>query len=51
MDDHIKTLAETILWLAEEQMKTEGFQNINSSIMALCMSLDLELIKFMKKNK
>ena len=42
MDEEIKTIAETIVYVAEERMKTKKYQNINSAIH--CVNLEVSLI-------
>ena len=46
-----KTIAETIIWLAQERMKVEPFQNINSAIHAVMMDVSLLLMAHMGKRK
>lgn len=46
-----KTIAETIIWLAEEKMKVEPYQNINSAIHGVMMDVKQFLMDFMEKNK
>lgn len=47
----IKTLADTIIWVAQERMKTEKFQNINSAVHAIEIEITQHLMEFMNKNK
>ena len=47
----IKTLADTIIWLAEERTKEEKFQNINSAIIAVMVEVDQLLMIKMAKEK
>ena len=49
--EEIKTIAQTIVWLAKERMKTEEYQNINSVIHAVSLELHLELMQYMKNEK
>lgn len=43
----IQTIADTIIWLAKERMKTESFQNLASAIYAVSVEVDLLLIDAM----
>ena len=47
----IKTIADTIIWLAGERMKEERYQGINAAIVGVCGDVDLMLCRFMAKNK
>jgi len=51
MKEEIKTLADTIIWLAEKRREEERFTNINSAINTICVELNLELCDFMKDKK
>ena len=44
-DHYIKTIAETITWLARERMKVEKSQNLNSAIHAVNLEIQLELMR------
>ena len=44
-------IAETIIWLAEEKMKIEPYQNINSAIHGVMMDVKQFVMAFMEKNK
>lgn len=46
-----KTIADTIIWLAEERMKTQPFQNINAAIHAVKLEVTQHLMKVMKYQK
>jgi len=45
----IKTLAETIIWVAEEKLKKEGGQGINSAIHAVVLEISQLLMIHMKE--
>ncbi len=45
----IKTIADTVVWLADERMKTCAYQNRNSAIHATMLDVSLELCKVMAK--
>ena len=49
--EEVETIAQTIIWLAEERMKTEPFQNINSAIHAVTLDVSEFLMDFMKDTK
>jgi len=49
--EEITTVAETIIWIARERMKTERFQNINSAIHATGLEISNKLMDFMKDEK
>ena len=52
MDKEIRTIAETIVWIAEERMRTNEYQNLNSAIHAVSLAVSLELIRgWMASNK
>jgi hypothetical protein len=46
-----KTIAETIIWLAEEKMKIEPYQNINSAVHGVMMDVKQFVMAFMEENK
>ena len=46
-----RTIAETIIWLAKEKMKTEPYQNINSAIHGVMMDVSQFVMAFMKEQK
>ena len=48
---NIQTLAETIIWLAEERFKREGGQDINSAIHAVCLEADQLLMVYIAEDK
>ena len=47
----IKTLADTIIWLAEERVKDGKVQNLNSAIIAIGLEADQILMERMAKEK
>jgi hypothetical protein len=44
----IQTLADTIVWMAEQR---QGYQNLNSAIHSVLMDLAQPLMEIMAKNK
>jgi len=44
----IKTLADTVIWLAKQRLENEPFQNINAAIVSVTNDMDLALANFMK---
>jgi hypothetical protein len=46
-----KTLADTIVWMAEERMKVEPYQNINSAIHGVMMEMKQDLMAYMATQK
>jgi hypothetical protein len=50
-ENYEKTISETITWLAEEKMKVEPYQNINSAVHGVMMDVKQFLMAFMEKNK
>jgi len=46
-----KTLADTIIWLAEERVKDGKVQNLNSAIIAIGLEADQILMERMAKEK
>jgi hypothetical protein len=50
MEDEIKTITETIVWIAEERNKSGNYQNINSAIHSVKMDISLRLQDEMAKN-
>lgn len=46
--NEVKTIAETIVWIAEERMKTHSYQNRASAIHAVSIEVSNELIEYMK---
>jgi len=50
-EQYEKTIAETIIWLAEDKMKVEPYQNINSAVHGVMMDLKQFIMAFMEKNK
>ena len=51
MIEHSITIADTIIWIAQERMKKEPFQNINAAICAVKLEVSQELMKFMSEHK
>ena len=48
----IQTIAETIVWLAKEQMKEKEYQNLNSAILATLIEIRLYIINtYMMESK
>lgn len=47
----IKTIADTIICLAKERMKSGSYKNINSAIHEVRVEIGLKLIEFMKDQK
>jgi len=47
----IKTLSETVIWMAKERLKALPFKDINSAIVSITTELDIELSKFMVNNR
>lgn len=50
-DIMIKTISDTIIWMAAERMKTEHYQNINSAIQSVSIEVSIKLMEFMRDNK
>jgi hypothetical protein len=44
----IETIAKTIIWMAEERMKEQPVQNINSAIHAVKLEITQYLMEYMK---
>lgn len=51
MEQEEETVAETIIWIAEERMKIEPYQNINSAIHGVMMEIKQHLMAYMDKHK
>lgn len=52
MDDNVKTLAETIIWMAQERMREDKkVLHINSAIVAVTLEADQILMDYMKEAK
>jgi len=49
--DEIETLAETIIYFAQERQKIKSGQNINSAICAIGLEVDQLLMEFMREHK
>ena len=49
--DEIETLAETIIYFAQERQKAGKCQNLNSAICAIGLEVDQLLMTFMKEHK
>jgi len=50
--EEIKTIADTIIWLAEaKQSSKERCQNLNSAIHSVVLDVQQLLMEFMKENK
>ena len=48
----VKTISDTIIWLAQERIKQgEPYKSLNSAIHAVKMEITLQLIDFMKDQK
>ena len=50
-EELIKTLADTIVWVAEKRMEHTTYQNKNSAIHAVLMEINLILMADMLKEK
>lgn len=51
MSSYIKTIADTIIYVARERLdKGQHYQNENSAIHAVNLEVQLELVKTMKEN-
>lgn len=48
VSQEIETIAQTIVWLAQERVKTEKFQDVNSAIHATMLEIANILMDFMK---
>ena len=46
-----KTVADTIIWMAQERIKTEPFPNINAAVVAIGLEIDRFILDFMDKHK
>ena len=48
---YVKTLADTIIWVAQERQGCEPCQDINSSIHSVVLDMKQYLMDFMAKSK
>lgn len=49
-DEMIRTLADTVLWVAEERYRKGKYKSLNSAIHAVSMEVSLRLMDVMKDN-
>lgn len=48
-EEMAKTIADTIAWIAAERMKVAHFQDKTSAIYSVCMAIDRQVVKEMRK--
>ena len=51
VSQEVKTISDTIIWLAKENMKVYKYQNINSAVHSVLLDIENELMDFMKNEK